>query len=234
MKKLISISLLFTNILFSCFVYANDEPTDFIEFYVNEVFVPSRLGALKLYRDSNGFHVLKDNKIYAVKNCFCDPILHTMSRQQLEVFLGRDTLKIPLITLDEFEKANLKNRDKLVSQLFGRGYISVNQMKDGTYILHAKIRRANNGYPIRLGMAIGSFVGMSAGQFIGAFIAEKYIHNNRNNRDLSALVIEMTAGPLVGTPIGAIIGGAIGVGVVYMINNTITQNQIDPDISFLN
>ena len=71
-----------------------------------------------------------------------------MSNDQLMNFLGRNKPKIIILTPEEFSQIDPNDfvelteseEDYLISQLFSSGYISVNQMDDGEYIIHAKIR----------------------------------------------------------------------------------------------
>lgn len=140
--------MLFAGLFFSCLAGANYDYAEFIEFAGREVFIPERLGKLKLYKDDYGFHVFKDGEIHEIQNCFCDQLLREISNEQLVKFLGRDKPKIIMLTPEEFDQFNQNNfieipedeMDKRIIQLFGGGYISVNQMDDGEYILHAKVR----------------------------------------------------------------------------------------------
>ena len=83
----LSVTLIFS------FLHANKESEEYIEFSDHEVFIPQRLGDLKLYKDYDGFHVVKNNEVYDVQNCFCDLMLRKMTNKQLMSFLGRNRLK---------------------------------------------------------------------------------------------------------------------------------------------
>jgi len=147
-KKYALQSILFTRLFFFNLVSANYDKIEFIEFANNEVSIPEKLGNIKLYKDVYGFHVLKDGEIYDVKNCFCDPLLRKMSNEQLVNFLGRNKPKIIFLTPEEFSQISPDNMveisepemKELLGQLLSSGYISINQMDGGEYILHAKIR----------------------------------------------------------------------------------------------
>ena len=148
MKKYTLQAILLTGLFFFNLVSADYDQIEFIEFARNEVFIPERLGNIKLYKDDYGFHIFKDGEIYDVQNCFCDPLLRKMSNEQLVNFLGRNSPKIIILTQEEFSQIDPEfivemteaESEKLISQLFSSGYISVNQMDNGEYILHAKIR----------------------------------------------------------------------------------------------
>ncbi len=167
-------SILFTGLFFFNLVNANNNR---IEFAKNEVFIPERLGNLKLYKDYYGFHIRKDGETYDIPNCFCDSLLQRMSNEQLVNFLGRNKPQIIILTPEEFAQVNKDvfveiTEDEMVnllSQLFGSGYISINQMDDGEYILRAKIRLLG-GVGEELGKALkdGAVVaGTVAGAGIG-------------------------------------------------------------------
>lgn len=148
MMKYMLKSMLFAGLFFHCLIGANYDYAEFIEFTRNEVFIPKRLGNIKLYKDDYGFHIFKNSETYDIQNCFCDPWLREMSYEQLVNFLGRDKPKIIMLTPDEFDQFNQNEFieitedeiDNRIIQLFNSGYISVNQMDNGEYILHAKIR----------------------------------------------------------------------------------------------
>jgi hypothetical protein len=166
MMKYMLQSILFSGLFFLNILNAKH---NYIEFAKNEVFIPEKLGSLKLYKDNDGFHILKnEDEIYDIQNCFCDPILRAMSYEQLVNFLGRNKSKIIILTPEEFDQISQDDIGKLISQFFGGGYISVNQMDNGEYILHAKIRLPGGGWwndtvrPIKVKVSsygpIGSYI----------------------------------------------------------------------------
>jgi hypothetical protein len=138
--------LFFKTVLLTVIIFTNLNCC--IEFYRNEVFVPARLGDVRLYKDCYGFHVFKDGQVYDIQNCFCDPLLREMSDEQLSNFLGRNKPKIILLTVEQFEQLiqgeevelTDDQEDTLSRQLRGTGYVVVNQLDNGAYILRAKIR----------------------------------------------------------------------------------------------
>ncbi|MFA6263076.1 MAG: hypothetical protein WCW33_04620 [Candidatus Babeliales bacterium] len=129
-------------------------PNTVIEFAENELFVPARLGPLSLYKDGDGFHVINGSTIYDVQSCFCDRTLRTISNEQLVNFLGRNKPQLILLSPEEFSQLSLHDtveltnaeQEKLLNQLFHRGYISINQMSDGEYTLHAETGLAGGGW----------------------------------------------------------------------------------------
>ena len=174
MKKLITPTIFFAGMFLlnlTCSNYHNDR---YIKFYGNEVFIPEKLGNIKLYKDSDGFHIFKDGEIYDVKNYFCDPLLRKMSDDQLVKFLGRDKPKIIFVNLEDLQinpddivEVTGNKKDTLINKLFGDGYISVNQMNDGEYILRAKIRLPGGVWGIRVGIIAGAIVGGALGGVYG-------------------------------------------------------------------
>ena len=147
-KSILHVMSLSITLIFS-FLHANKESEEYIEFSDHEVFIPQRLGDLKLYKDYDGFHVVKNNEVYDVQNCFCDPMLRKMTNKQLMSFLGRNRSKIIEITpecLDQISEEGIfeitgDEKDMILSQLVSDcGYIAVNQMSDGQYRLELKMR----------------------------------------------------------------------------------------------
>ncbi|MFH1254215.1 MAG: hypothetical protein V1646_02165 [bacterium] len=196
MKKLILESMVFTGLFFFNLIGTNYKPIEKIEFTGREVFIPEKLGNVKLYKDSNGFHIFKDGEIYDVQNCFCDPLLRKMSDDQLVKFLGRDKPKIIFVNLEDLQinpddivEVTDTKKDTLINQLFGGGYIAVNQMNDGEYILRAKIRLPGGLWGIRVGIIVGAIIGVPLG---GGYFG------------------------IPGAIGGGVVGGAVGAGVGFV------------------
>ncbi len=170
MKKYALQLVLFSGLFFFSLVSANYDQAEFIEFASNEVFIPERLGNIKLYKDYDGFHIFKDGEIYDIQNCFCDPLLRKMSDEQLVNFLGRNKPKIIILTPEEFSQIDPEHiveiteaeSEKILSQLFSSGYISVNQMDDGEYIIRAKMRLLG-GVEVTAGGAAAAVSGVGIG-----------------------------------------------------------------------
>src|SRR3972149_12274292 len=149
MKKIMLRIILFMGIApFFNFLSANDGSGERIELSGREVFIPYELGDIKLYKDSDGFHVIKDDQVYDVQNCFCDSTLRGITNKQLMAFLGRDKPEIIMVTPEELDQINENDiveiaavddiveitgeeKDRLMGKLFGSGYILVHQMSDG-------------------------------------------------------------------------------------------------------
>lgn len=87
MKKLITQTIFFAGIFLLNLACSNYNCNRCIKFYANEVFIPEKLGKIKLYKDDCGFHIFKEGEIYDIQNCFCDPLLRKMSDDQLANFL---------------------------------------------------------------------------------------------------------------------------------------------------
>jgi len=87
-----------------------------------------------------------------------------MSDEQLVNFLGRNKPKIIILTPEEFSQIDPEyiveiteaESEKFLSQLFSSGYISVNQIDDGEYIIRAKIRLLGGGKIWKIVYSIGT------------------------------------------------------------------------------
>ena len=173
--------MLFIWVFASGAINACYDPNEIIELNGSEVFIPKKLGNLKLFRDQQGFHVFKDGNMYDVQNCFCDPAdkltksLFTMSNYQLKKFVGRDRPKIITLTPEEFIR--FKNGDFVeiaenrITKLPGGGYIAVSQTYDGEYILRAEMRLLGGDWwsSIKKTAIVGLVsVGIVGGGVIGA------------------------------------------------------------------
>lgn len=78
-----------------------------------DLFVPSRLGNVKVFHNQDGFHIEKDGEIHSVQNCFVDKEIRNLSQKQLMWFLG----KIKIVEVNgqkiEFEKISKKHFKKI-------------------------------------------------------------------------------------------------------------------------
>jgi hypothetical protein len=183
MKYILHIPL-FVGVIFFNMCSACYSPEQIIEFSENEVFIPARLGKLKLYKDVNGFHVINNNKIYDVQSCFCDPLLRTMSFEQLKKFLGRDKPKMLTLSPDECTDINSDNmveitgaeKEKILNQFLRLGYILVNQTDDGEYVLRTGQRLLGGGFWKILRWAGMGAIGCASAATGGAYIVETTGH----------------------------------------------------------
>lgn len=233
MKKTLIQIVIFVGIFFLRLEGAMNQSSDLFEFSENEVFVPSRLGDLKLYKDNEGFHILKDGSIYDIQNCFCDKILRGISNERLASFLGRNKPKVIIMTPEEFNKLDYTDireitgteKDELLSKLFGGGYISVHQMSDGEYALEAKIRLPG-GWSwerfrqcclyVAAGVAIGAVIGAGFGIGVAAIVVAKAAAATAAAATATATATGITggavflAGGVTGGSLGVVSGGVIG------------------------
>jgi hypothetical protein len=186
----ISQILWFIGILVVNFLRASEYSGDYIEFSEHEVCVTKRLGDLSLYKDRDGFHIIKNGEICDIQYCFCDQMLRSMSDEQLKTFLGRNNPQIIMISpeeLDHIDKNNIieitgDEKNDLMGKLFGSGYIVVNQMSNGEYSLHAKVRLPGGGIWSELwssqkvnifaaiGKAVCIIIVAAAGALVGAWV----------------------------------------------------------------
>jgi hypothetical protein len=173
MKKIVPQTIFFAGIFLINLACSNYNHNSCIKFYGNEVFIPEKLGKVKLYKDSAGFHIFKDGEIYDIQNCFCDPLLRKMSDEQLFKFLGRNKPKVVMLTQNEIDQIDPNEwveitgseKDFFINQLFGGGYISINQMNDGEYILHAKIRLPGGSWGFVAKLFTGNVVNVLVADF---------------------------------------------------------------------
>lgn len=131
-----------------------------------DLFVPSRLGDVKVFHNQDGFHVEKDGEIYRVRNCFVDEEIRNISSKKLMQFIGKIKIVEVYGQKVEFERISKKQFKKIAKvesseeieldartaeQFFSAlnfssiGYIAVNQMNDGEYVLRANIRVLGGG-----------------------------------------------------------------------------------------
>jgi len=211
MQKNISQAIFFVGVIFFNSLSANSDARDYIKISGREVFIPKKLGDIKLYKDSNGFHVIKNGKIHDIQKYFCDPMLRKMSDKQLLRFLGRNKPKIVTITPEELDQINNDTiieitgdeKDTLISKLFGNtsGYISISQMSDGAYKLVANIRLlgGGKGYDLKVFIVpvIGTILVATTGALVGAASG-------------SLIAIGLEESVLTYASLGSAIGGGIG------------------------
>lgn len=205
---------------------------DCIEFSDNEVFVPARLGNLRLYRDDEGFHIVKNGRVYDVQNCFCDSMLRKMSNEQLIKFLGRDKPEVIMLTPEELSRINLSNiveitdeeKDELMGQLCSSGYVSIRQMDDGEYILQAKVRLPGGGFwRTTVGVVAGTVIGVTlvAGVIVLVVVTAPASAPTVAVTGGYVLIQSATAGGVVTTTGGAVVAGnaaiAAGIGKAVLI-----------------
>ncbi|MFA6263078.1 MAG: hypothetical protein WC630_01375 [Candidatus Babeliales bacterium] len=201
-------TMLFAGMLFFHSLNACYGPNEIIEFTESEVFVPAKLGNLRLYKDGEGFYVIKDGMIYDVQSCFCDRMLRKVSDEQLLKFLGRDKPQIIILSPEKFSQLNpgdmveitVMERERLLRQLSHRGYISVNQTDDGEYILRIEHRLLGGGFWKILTWAGIGAIGCASAAAGGAEMLEASGH-------------QVSLGPvlIVHSVIGAIGGGIIAI-----------------------
>lgn len=82
---------------------------------ITDFFAPHNLGNIALFHDENGFRVCQDGTEHAVKKCWMDPLLRSITPDKLEKFFANDC------------------------------YIAVNKMSDNEFTLHAKSRLRGGG-----------------------------------------------------------------------------------------
>ncbi len=75
------------------------------------IVVPNRLGSVELYHSKKGFYVRQDDKKYAIKKYFTDPMLQNITKTQLKAFLANGYLTINQMEDGEY---SLKAKGRMV------------------------------------------------------------------------------------------------------------------------
>lgn len=177
MKKFISQSIVFSGILLASITC---NAMDLIELSGNEVFVPEKLGSIKVLHNNDGFKIIKDKKVHDVQNCFVDKEIRNLSNEQLSYFLGiikdvevngqlHKLIKVPAESIIDnneviLNELNNKEASKLAALLATTAYLSISKMNDGEYSIHAKTRLLGGGVG---GAWLGSTLGYGAVTFVG-------------------------------------------------------------------
>ncbi|MFA5074702.1 MAG: hypothetical protein WC436_01210 [Candidatus Babeliales bacterium] len=154
------------SMLFIVFTFVNAfSKVKVMEIEKSNLFVPSRLGEIRVFHDKYGFHIIKDEKIYDVQNCFVDKEIRSLSNKKLSYFLGTikdveingEKITFTKISGEKFEnivkeldspivkKLNTEDSLNLIKQLTPNAYLFINQMSDGEYCIHAKTRLLGGG-----------------------------------------------------------------------------------------
>jgi hypothetical protein len=159
MKKFISQSIVFTGILLASITC---NAMDLIELSGNEVFVPEKLGSIKVLHNDKGFKIMENKEIHDVQNCFVDKEIRNLSNEQLAYFLGtlkdvevdgqlHKLIKVPAETIIDnnneviLNELNNKEAAKLAALLATTAYLSVGKMSNGEYSIQAKTRLPGGG-----------------------------------------------------------------------------------------
>lgn len=95
----------------------------------SSTFIPQQLGDVKIYHSQKDFYVKTNNIKHPVKSCFVDKEVRKIGKEQLKQFLADG------------------------------GYLSLNEMSDGSFSLNANKRLPGGGV---LGASIGAFLGKAA------------------------------------------------------------------------
>jgi len=144
--------------LLICAIFITSLTAKSIEVEKNNLFVPSRLGEIKLFHDENGFYILKNDEIHDIQNCFVDKELRNISNNKLAKFLGQGDSEIQRLSPEEFENLDINSEEMieitgaekeeilaLVSESSPKAYIAINQMDTGEYSLRLKARVLGGG-----------------------------------------------------------------------------------------
>src|SRR5688572_7327949 len=68
------------------------------------IYSETRLGKIELFHDEDGFHVLSDDQLHDIQNCFVDKQLRNISSSDLRKFLGMDKPDIFLIEAGDLDE----------------------------------------------------------------------------------------------------------------------------------
>ncbi len=187
MKSMLRL-MFFTGMLFVNLVGENSDYIGLLELSGSEVFIPSKLGPIRVFHDESGFKIMKDGDLNVVQNCFVDKEVRNLSDEELSYFLGTikdveiNGEKQTLVKISEkdFEDV-LKDIDtsvaiqlsdeessELISQLASSSYLVINEMSDGEYCIHAKTRVLGGG---AFGWIAGAMAGKVVVHAIGGIVA---------------------------------------------------------------
>lgn len=67
-------------------VQYNNRKENKVRIKSDSIFAPQQLGSVKLYHSDKGFHVVQDNKKHEIKKWFVDPVLRTITKEQIKAF----------------------------------------------------------------------------------------------------------------------------------------------------
>ena len=132
-----------------------------------DLFVPARLGNVRVFHDGQNFQINHNSKLMTVENAFVDPIVRNITNEQLGYFLGNirnveiDGKMETLYRLSEEEVREMRrhsenfrhlnlNADQyrdIQARLSGHNLIEVSELSDGTLCIHAKMG-LNGGGPV--------------------------------------------------------------------------------------
>ena len=73
-----------------------------LEIKKSSVFAPERLGTIELSRETDGFHVLQNNKKHKVENYWLDKPLRKMDDEKLKTFLTQGYISVNKLDNGEF------------------------------------------------------------------------------------------------------------------------------------
>lgn len=182
----------------------------------SNLFIPEKLGQIRVFHDKNGFVILKDGEYFEVQNCFVDKEVRNISDKQLGYFLGTiqdieiNGQKITLTKISNREienkiekikdpiilKLNPKTSSDFIKQLSPGAYLVVGQMDNGEYFIHAKMRLPGAGI-------WGAIGGAWAGKFIASAVCHTGIW-------VVAGAVSIVATPAVGAIVGMSLESTLG------------------------
>ncbi len=134
-----------------------------VEIGRSNLFVPAKLGQVRVFHDVDGFKVMKNGEISDIQNCFVDKEIRNISDEDLAFALGLKAkieiggeeqifTRIPaelinklIVENEDFVQLSQEDSEKIIAQLPASGYLHVFQFSDGEYGLHFRTRLPGGG-----------------------------------------------------------------------------------------
>ena len=168
-------SLVIIGLLLSGLLRASFNASEKIEFTAKQIRVPAKLGPLKLYKDREGFHVIKDKKIYDIECHFCPPILKKLSNEQLMKFVENERIWINQVGGDGYIlHVNARIMGGGFLKMVGVVGIITAGVVTGGFVGGIVIQAAAEAVAVTIGevtLGAGMFVGGAVGAAVGGELA---------------------------------------------------------------
>ena len=145
-----------------------------VEIDKSNLFVPERLGQIKVMHDENNFSIVKNGQAVPVQNAFVDKRVRNMPTEDLLFFLGAlkkveingQEVVLARVSQDVYENIMGNNstpmeidedqKEDITDSLNGSAYLVIEQLDNGEYCIHARHRILGGG---GIGAVIGFWIG---------------------------------------------------------------------------
>ena len=188
-------------LLLSSMLRASFNASEKIEFTDKQIRVPAKLGPLKLYKDRDGFHILKGNKMYDIEGHFCPPILKKLTDEQLLKFVENERIWINQVGRDGYI---LHVNARIVGGGFLKfvgvvGIITAGVVTGG-FVGGIVIQAAAEAIAVTIGevtLGTGMFVGGAVGAAVGGELAHDHLAPPSTEPNENALAVQQVNQPAV-------------------------------------